>query len=168
MAKTHLIDGVEYVEVDRKAKVGDKVIAVRYYEDETDIQQGSILTCESTDYGDGSITVLSGKGFFDVAKGDKYLVLEPTQPECCVDERDTSPKVLDLLANLSRRVKSLEQQLADTQRNLERLAQELETTGYKIKLNEGDIAMLDERTQAEEIADKIVNNIVRRIGGMRI
>ena len=47
--------------------------------------------------------------------------------------------VIDLLANLARRVTSLERQLADTQRNLDKFAQQTES-------NTHDIAFLDERT----------------------
>lgn len=47
--------------------------------------------------------------------------------------------VVDLLANLARRVTSLERQLANTQRNLEKFAQQTES-------NTHDIAFLDERT----------------------
>lgn len=49
--------------------------------------------------------------------------------------------VIDLLANLARRVTSLERQLADTQRNLEKFAQQTES-------NTHDIAFLDERTRS--------------------
>jgi uncharacterized coiled-coil protein SlyX len=58
--------------------------------------------------------------------------------------------VIDVIANLARRVASLEQQLSATQGNLEKLAEELATVKYLVDSNEQDIAMLDERTQPTE------------------
>jgi hypothetical protein len=60
---------------------------------------------------------------------------------------EARPSVTDLLANLARRVSSLEQQLKDTQRNVERQAEELANAKHLTESNEQDIAMLDERTQ---------------------
>lgn len=54
-------------------------------------------------------------------------------------EAGNDKSVIDLLANLARRVTSLERQLTDTQRNLEKFAQQTES-------NTHDIAFLDERT----------------------
>lgn len=54
-------------------------------------------------------------------------------------EAGDDKSVIDLLANLARRVTSLERQLADTQRNLDKFAQQTES-------NTHDIAFLDERT----------------------
>lgn len=54
-------------------------------------------------------------------------------------EAGDDKSVIDLLANLARRVTSLECQLTDTQRNLEKFAQQTES-------NTHDIAFLDERT----------------------
>jgi hypothetical protein len=73
-------------------------------------------------------------------------------------ESDDSPQVIDLLANLASRVNSLEQQLRDTQRNVERQAEELATLRYLGASNEEDIAMLDERSQ-------VLNAIQKYYGG---
>jgi hypothetical protein len=75
---------------------------------------------------------------------------------------------------LNNRVASLEQQLRDTQRNVERQAEELATVKHLADSNEQDIAMLDERTQPQSvevvtfekfldsIADKVAERLVRR------
>jgi uncharacterized protein YeeX (DUF496 family) len=66
--------------------------------------------------------------------------------------------IADVLANLVRRVNSLERQLRDTQRNVERQAEEIATLKYLGASNEEDIAMLDERSQ-------IINAIQKYYGG---
>jgi hypothetical protein len=73
----------------------------------------------------------------------------------------SSPSVTDLTANLARRVSSLEQQLRDTQGNVEKLAEELANTKYRVSKHAtmfgyvedefvrltDDILTLDERSQ---------------------
>ena len=58
-----------------------------------------------------------------------------------------SENVLELIANLARRVASLEQQLAGTQRNLETFAEQAEH-------NSEDIRYLDSRTQVIDAINK--------------
>lgn len=59
--------------------------------------------------------------------------------------------LIDMIANLARRVHSLESQLRDTQNNVEKLAEELADTKYNAKKHieslTCDIITLDERTQ---------------------
>lgn len=64
----------------------------------------------------------------------------------------------DVLANLVRRVNSLETQLRDTQRNVERQAEEIATLKELAESNEEDIETLDERTQ-------VLNAIQKYYGG---
>jgi hypothetical protein len=59
------------------------------------------------------------------------------------DVKQSPDKVIDIIANLARRVTSLESQLRATQRNLETFAEQTES-------NTQDIAMLDERTYPKE------------------
>ena len=59
-----------------------------------------------------------------------------------------------MLANLARRVTSLESQLRDTQRNAEMLAEELMSLKYLTQSNEGDIRMIDQRTQVLDAINK--------------
>jgi TolA-binding protein len=69
-----------------------------------------------------------------------------------------SPQVTDLLANLARRVASLEQQLSATQGNLEKLAEELADVKYNakkhIEMLTDDIITLDERSQVLNAINK--------------
>jgi hypothetical protein len=184
MSKTHgtnvhVIDGVEYVEVDRKAKLGDKVVAIRYKGDAC--KPGDVLVCIASDYEDGSIDAknLSEEhedAFFDT-KYDEYRVLVPAEqwPPLTEDEAEApSPTIEDLIANLARRVSSLETQLVDSQRNIERQAEELAALKHLAESNEEDIRTLDERTQPkyadavtfdnflDSIAEKVAERLVGR------
>jgi TolA-binding protein len=82
------------------------------------------------------------------SKGGSYCSVE------CAEQAELSTvadsQFLDLIANLARRVASLEQQLSATQGNVEKLAEELANVKYLTESNEQDIAMLDERTQPTE------------------
>jgi TolA-binding protein len=69
--------------------------------------------------------------------------------------------LIDIIANLSRRVHSLEQQLKDTQGNVENLAEELENANHWNKKNATlfgrmfeDIRLLNERTQVVNAINK--------------
>jgi peptidoglycan hydrolase CwlO-like protein len=75
--------------------------------------------------------------------------------------------VIDVIANLANRVHSLEQQLRDTQSNVEKLAEELATVKHLADSNEQGIAMLDERTQQPvEFLVKLAVEMARyRTGG---
>jgi hypothetical protein len=138
MARSHVIDGVTYVEVDRYAKEGDKIIS-KLTEYVFDVILGGLHGKAFT----------QGGGY--ISK-ENYNVLEPLESEeVTVDTSQASEQVIEMLANLARRVNSLERQLADTQKNVERQAEELEGVKYNAKKHierlTCDIITLDERTQ---------------------
>jgi hypothetical protein len=94
------------------------------------------------------------------------------EEECCESEPDTdtsqaTPDITDLIANLARRVASLEQQLRDTQGNVEKLAEELATVKHLAESNTQDIAFLDERTQPKEVEvftfEKFLDSIAEKV-----
>jgi hypothetical protein len=147
--KVHVIDGVTYVEVDRKAKIGEKVLVSKVPSDwET---YGEVYTVSEFDY-DEDLLFEETDDYF-TRHGD-YVVLEPLESEeVTVDSSQASEQVIEMLANLARRVTSLERQLADTQRNLETFAEQTES-------NSEDIRTLDERTQ-------VVNAIMKFYEGSR-
>jgi hypothetical protein len=140
--KVHVIDGVTYVEVDRKAKEGEKVIAIKA----DDYEIGEVLTVTESDrwclYAPGE--AISVKEYDCGMYHDEYRVLEPRESEeVTVDSSQASEQVIEMFAALSRKIVSLERQLADTQRNLETFAEQTES-------NSEDIRTLDERTQPKE------------------
>jgi hypothetical protein len=67
-----------------------------------------------------------------------YVVLE---------HLEETPDINDLLANLARRVQSLEQQLRDTQGNVEKLAEELANTRHRITKHAGMFGIVEERVE---------------------
>jgi ribosomal protein L14 len=160
MSKTHVIDGKKYVEVDRKAEVGDKIVVVKAHMSDNAYKNGDILTVKGRYNLEHSGVYVEG---IDIGIRDyEYRLLAEVGEECCVyasqanpqvevDERDASPSVVDMLANLARRVSSLEHQLASAKGDVEKLAQELSTKTHelddKIEMALDDIVTLDERTQ---------------------
>jgi hypothetical protein len=140
MSGVHFVDGRYYVEVKRSANIGDYVTkdgilrTVTRINEEWDSVEFDSYVDEDDDYVCGWCS-------------EYYKTLEPIgDKECC----GASPSVTDLLANLARRVASLEQQLSATQGNVEKLAEELANVKHLTESNEQDIAMLDERTQQTE------------------
>jgi hypothetical protein len=129
------IDGERYRMVDRKAKVGDKVIIVNAENTYGKYRNGSVIYVEDvTVYGIYNDDVRADDdNVYGIISHGEYCVLEP------VERVEPVLSTSDLIANLARRVTSLERQLADTQRNLEKFAQQTES-------NTHDIAFLDERT----------------------
>lgn len=158
--------GKRYRLVDRKAEVGEKVLIV---DDECSTSHIGHYGTVVDAYSDGiSINIGDHINYYPYAFTEDYRVLEPvadaiiaSESEPTVDARHASPEVVDLLANLARRVTSLENklgsveaQLADTQGNVEKLAQELATKTHEqselIEMALDDIVTLDERTQPQE------------------
>jgi hypothetical protein len=152
MARSHVIDGVTYVEVERRANVGEKII------DKIDGEIATVL---------GIMGYPSGKGRHGVeirkngewVRDSEYHVVEPLKE---------TPDLTDLLANLARRVASLEQQLSATQGNVEKLAEELANTKHRVSKHAtmfgyvedefvrltDDILTLDERSQVLNAINK--------------
>lgn len=109
------IDGTVYRMVDRKAAVGEKVLAIKFADH---VSSGEVMTVELAEHSDGSIWTVSG-AFFDTEIGDKYAVLEPvdlTQSTDLslteADVRNNPRQVIDLIANLAGRLSKLESKVA--------------------------------------------------------
>jgi signal peptidase I len=135
--------------VDRKAKVGDRIIIVDgkgWYRDKV----GNIYeVIHSSKYGfeeddDGRAYVEYEKNEYDEAihyvRRENYRVLEPVEPaenELVTAEEGDPKSTLDLLANLARRVTELEWKLQTTQENYNKVFEKILD----------DIVTLDERTQ---------------------
>jgi hypothetical protein len=165
--KVHVIDGVTYVEVDRKAEVGDKIIVIK---DDEFMCQDHIGEIHEVTKLTKTLTYTTGKwddgSTLNLLK-EEYRVLEPLASEevtvdssqaseqviASVDESQASAAVVNMFTALSRKIVSLERQLAATQRNLETFAEQTEN-------NSEDIRTLDERTQ-------VVNAIVKFYEGSR-
>lgn len=147
---------MRYRLVEREAKVGEKAVVV----DAQDLwyangQVFTVIERWSGDSGKAGVDDDEGTSYFD----SEYRVLEPVKPNLAdLLSRITpenrheevsfgSPDITDLLANLARRVNSLESQLSDTQRNVERQDEEIARLRYLGASNEEDIRTLDSRTQ---------------------
>jgi len=135
------IDGARYRLVDRKAKVGEKVIVTNALKGERDncpFDNGYVSTVISA--GKQGITVNPCSPLYH----HEYRVLEPVEPAdvLTVDETEASKSVIDLLANLARRVTELERKHREVD--------------DKIEMILDDIVTLDERTQPLVALVKVV------------
>jgi hypothetical protein len=140
MSKTHVIDGVTYVEVGRNAEIGEKVIIVDNTSSGFTEGHVGVVTFVGNDR-----TVEIDRRYFH-RRGD-YLVVT-----------DATPDIHGLLANLARRVASLEQQLRDTQGNVEKLAEELANVKYSTEAP---------TTPDESIPQYWAEALIRSYGGNR-
>jgi hypothetical protein len=154
-----VIDNQRYRLVDRKAKVGERIIIVDgkgWYRDKI----GNIYeVIHSSKYGfeeddDGRAYVEHEHNEYNEAihyvRRGNYRVLEPVEPAeegddvLTVDETEASKSVLDLLANLAHRLTTLEQQVT---RRVTELEQKLNFVKSDVNMVIDDIVTLDERTQ---------------------
>lgn len=187
MTKTHLIKdeslgGVlrEYVEVDRKAEVGDYVIITA---DEMlgENRSGEIHKVIDVDWSDGVIT----SGFWNDGTKlnpchDEYKTLEPTDiihvdgKRYRLEPVDSQPTdQLDIIARLTRKVAQLERENTGIKRDIETWAQDIERlkrrvddTHVKVEMAIDDIVTLDERTQPEELAKKLAEAITKGLNAI--
>lgn len=171
------IDGELFKLVDRRAEVGEKIIAVKYANTREQglahVTIGDILKVREV-YLNGSVDT-SNNAHFSKDWDDKYYVLEPV-----INEQESNPPYPapytyeDLIANLVRRVGKLEQQLAEVseqstlnKRNIETFAEDF--TEHKAKTDEtlemltDDIVTLDERTQADTLTDIVERELALRM-----
>ena len=153
--KTHVIDGVTYVEVDRKAKVGDMVWLVN-------IDMPLILRKAH------DVDAINEDIECELVK-----TLEPVEES--PDVEVVPPSVVDMLANLARRVSELERETrllrrenviasegrATTLKNIETLTDGVNTLFRNVKTfaeqaesNSEDIRELDSRTQVIDAINK--------------
>jgi hypothetical protein len=167
--KTHVIDGVTYVEVDRKAEVGDKILIIDSSSPHNNYTDGSIFEVNGLLY--GGVLCNGAKDNDDwnpegYVLNREYVVIETE--ETTVDTSKPSPDLIDLLTSLSRKIVSLESQLRDTQGNVEKLSQELANTRHrlmkyadrfaaiedKVEMLTDDIVTLDSRSQVLNAINK--------------
>jgi chromosome segregation ATPase len=144
-------ENVKYRMVNKKADVGEMVLVIS--EGSHDFRRGDVTVIKEIDETDTEQTRRA-----DAECGwlldSEYLVLEPMESEA-------TPDITDLLANLARRVSSLEHQLRDTQSNVEKLAEELANTKHRVSKHAervgmltDDIITLDERSQVLNAINK--------------
>lgn len=166
------IDGERFRMLERKAAVGEKVV-ISFVEEACGHEVGMVLTVSEV-YSDGSGIAAVGMDDYFPLDHEEYKVLEPV--------KTADDEFIELIANLARRVSSLESQVESLQNDVVRQAEELENyhTNYldmldvKYEMLMDDIVMLDERTQpkkdevGESFLDSISEKIADRlIGGVR-
>lgn len=146
------IDGVRYRMVDRKAEVGEKVIVVVANDTLVYRNVGEIVEIIETD-GDTFGGMIKPHDFGE--KGAiyhfQYLVLEPVEPAeesddvLTVDETEASKSVIDLLANLARRVADLEQKLGEYARKIDGIEIDIQNINIDLGAVEETATELDQK-----------------------
>lgn len=158
----HIIDGVTYVEVARKAKVGEKVIIVNAKFTNGMYDNGSVLEAEQVvRYGIRNNAVIydEGDGGCNSAgyiSDEEYRVLEPVAAE------PTEPRnERDMLASLAHRITRIEKrydnEINTLYRNVQALAEELEALKHA----------KTERTAAHMLGELIAKIDAAKGGGGR-
>jgi hypothetical protein len=145
--------------VDRKAKVGEKVVVTNALKGERDncaFDNGHVATVISV--GEKYITVNPCAHLYHF----EYSVLEPVEPTQTaetepveVDTRHASPQVVDMLANLAQRITEIERKLDDSR--IDFIENELDTLhANQRKLAEETTNRLDRHSERiRELAEMI-------------
>ena len=143
MAEKRVINGQEYIEINRKAEIGDIVININ------DVHCGASYIEVTYVRDDGTLYVMNASNDDDWTRyyvcDRKYRVLEPVAPAKSVE---------DMLVHLSQEVVDLKKAntelaytVAKLERKVDRLEEALEKTDGKAEMLIDDVVMLDERTQ---------------------
>jgi hypothetical protein len=135
MSGVHFIDGQYYVEVERDAKIDDYITKDGILRTVTGINE-EWDSVEFYDYVSEEGDRICGWG-----NGD-YKTLEPLST---VDSSQASEQVIEMFTALSRKIVSLERQLADTQRNVETWAEQTENVKQHTYEIERDVIDLEKR-----------------------
>lgn len=152
------IDDQRYRMVDREAKVGEKVIVVKAYINGESYKNGDIFIVHEVQHSVIFVTVDSGR--YIAISHFEYNVLDPVESAeenddvLTVDEAEASKSVIDLLANLARRVTELERKLGEYTRKIDGIEVDIQninvdlgTVEENVEMILDDIVTLDERTQ---------------------
>lgn len=142
------IDGERYRMVDRKAKVGDKVIIVKADRTFGKYKNGSVIVAEDVGehgiYNEGVIEVDGNIAGY--ITHEEYRVLEPTiQAERVEPVLSTS----DLIANLAKRVVELERRLSDINADVSEVNERIDRLAYTCEQSTISIARDVERIDAD-------------------
>lgn len=112
--KVHTIDGKQYVEVGRKAEVGEKVIII---DDKTIPDHNGKIGVVMFTYDDGvSVDVNESIDYYPFVFEGEYRVLEPidSEDDLVTASADNPDQIIELLGNLARRVTELEQRVSQS------------------------------------------------------
>jgi hypothetical protein len=144
------IDGVRYRLVDRKAKVGEKVIVF----DHSNENGNGIFEVYNVYIVNNAISYVGKDGRHYGTSDKNYRVLEPldsAEPEPIeVDTRHASPQVVDMLANLAQRIVELERKINDISVTLERYEHVNDRQN-----NEIDVLHANQRKLAEDTTNRL-------------
>lgn len=139
------IDGERYRMVDRKAKVGEKVIIVKAENTYGKYRNGSVIYVEDvTIYGIYNDDVRTDDGnVYGIIGHDEYRVLEP------VERVEPVLSTSDLIANLAKRVVELERRLSDIDDDINKVNERIDRLAHICEQSTISIARDVERIDAD-------------------
>lgn len=154
------IDGVRYREELRKAKEGEKIAVVAFSNVNHiyhDVRNGEIFTVEYTDRY-GCVSRVFERKINCVIANVEYRVLIPVTPVITPKSTEQTPDVLDLIAELSRKVVAQDKRIQALEESLKPKASESKPksfVGVKRELTRDDVI---ERAKADIEALKVDGN----------
>jgi hypothetical protein len=157
-----VIDNQRYRIVNRKAKVGKKVIVVDAYINGESYKNGDIFVVREARHSVVFVTIGSGRHI--ALSHFEYNVLETVEPAQTaepepieVDTRHASPQVIDMLANLAQRVTELERELSEIKKvtNTEMGARSVHTVRWLEVKDEIDALHANQRKLAEDTTNRL-------------
>lgn len=108
--------------------------------------------------------------YVEVKPEVKTHVVKDESLDVSVDPSEPSPEVIDLLANLTRRVSALERdksrleaQLSRARDAIETFAQQTESNRMAIEKLTDDVVYLDAQVKLENVTDRVAQEIVESI-----
>lgn len=150
------VEGERYKLVDRRAEVGEKIVVLASEDANSDgYKDGDIFTCmHCSPYYPYLIDVND----YITLYNHEYIVLIPVESNAeptTVDESQASPEVIDMLANLSRRIVELEREVASCKRiaESEMSARATQTDRWLSLKDEIDTLHANQKRMAEELAN---------------
>lgn len=143
MTKIHEIDGVKYREVDRKAEVGDTILITHFNDADTFAIRK--VTKISREYDNDLYfePLLDGDHYLD-GDSERYCVLEPVTE---VVGMGANERILNMIANLAKRVTELKREVTDLDEVYRTLVTEITEIDENVEMALDDIVTLDDRTQ---------------------
>jgi archaellum component FlaC len=131
--------------VDRKAKVGEKVIVFGHSNE----NGNGVFTVYDVYVVNDAISYVGKDGKYYGASSKNYRVLEPVEPTQTaepdpieVDTRHANPQVVDMLANLAQRVTELERKLGEYARKIDGIEVDIQNINVDLGAVEENVRRL--------------------------
>ncbi|NRG30722.1 hypothetical protein [Niallia circulans] len=162
--KVRIIDGKQYVEVERKAEVGENVVITKLVNGgEASFTIGNIYKVIYNE--EDFLDVKDDDGDLAGILHDEYRVLEPieTEEELVTASADNPDQIIELLGNLARRVTKMETELASVKNTANKALSATGNHGEWLIRNQERLVALE--SDEPIFTTKQVAEIIKALGG---